>query len=106
MTYPNNPPPRFREWRTKGVSFLFVFCVSRMLFSVFFTVGMFTVGIFTVGMFIVDMFTVGMFTVGFGIVCVTAPPHQTHTHPLLPRSNDVCPLLVSYFSITFLDVFM
>ena len=58
------PPPRLRKWRAKGVSFLSVCCVSRMLFSCVFTVGMLTVGMLTVGIFTVGMFTAGMFTVG------------------------------------------
>ena len=59
------PPPRLREWRAKGVSFLFIVCVSRMLFFCVFTDGMFTVGMFTIG-----MFTIGMFTIGLGTVRV------------------------------------
>ena len=63
MCMSEDPPPRLREWRAKGV-FLFIFCVSRMLGFCAFTVGIFTVGTFTVGMFTVGMSTVGMSTVG------------------------------------------
>ena len=70
-----------REWRAKGVSFLSVCCVSRLLLFYVFTVGMFTVGILTVdmltvGMCTVGLFTVGVFTVGLVLfVLIGGPPH-------------------------------
>ena len=69
------PPPRLREWRAKGVSFLSVFCVSGMLFVCVFTVGMFTVGMSTVGIFTVGIFTVGMFTVGLVLFVLEGVAH-------------------------------
>ena len=70
-----------------GCVFFSALCVSRMLLFCVFTVGMSTVGMFTVGLFIV-----GMFTVGLVLFVLKGVP------PLLHRGNDVCPVLVSYFS--------
>ena len=97
-----DPPPRLHEQRAKGVLFCMCFVFTALLFYLStFLLSYFPIFYFPTvllvyfsTMFTASMFTVGMFTVGVGIVCV---PHPIP--PLFRRGSDVCPLLVSYFSI-------
>ena len=100
------PPPRLREWRANGVSFLSVICFPRITFLLlyFSTV---LLSYFST-MFTVGMFTVGMFTVGFGIVCIKSPPHpppHTHKHTTSPLWLRRVSRLGVIFSITFWKYF-
>ena len=60
--------------------------------------------------FIVGVFTIGWLllvsnTVSLVLSVLKGPPAPTHppTHPLPHRGSYVCPVLVSYFSIVFLN---